>query len=51
MDTLEGYPNFYRREKVVAALADGTEVSAMVYVMNRLPPRAAVIASGDWRNR
>ncbi|MGN0878612.1 MAG: gamma-glutamylcyclotransferase [Oligosphaeraceae bacterium] len=51
MDTLEGYPNFYRREEVFAALPDGTEVSAMVYVMNRLPPRAAVIASGDWRNR
>lgn len=51
MDTLEGYPNFYRREEVVAVLANGTEVSAMVYVMNRLPSRAAVIASGDWRNR
>lgn len=51
MYMLEGCPNFYRREEVVVALADGTAVSAMVYVMTRLPPRAAVIASGDWRNR
>ena len=34
-----------------AMLGDGTGVKAMVYVMNRLPPRATVIASGDWRNR
>ena len=51
MDGLEGYPRFYRREEVEATLADGTTVKAMVYVMNRLPERAAVIASGDWRNR
>ncbi len=31
-------------------LEDGTIVRAMVYVMSQLPPRAAVIASGDWRN-
>ena len=51
MDALEGYPRFYRRDEVEATLADGTVVRAMVYVMNRLPERAAVIASGDWRNR
>ena len=51
MDGLEGYPRFYRRDEVEATLADGTVVRAMVYVMNRLPERAAVIASGDWRNR
>ena len=51
MDGLEGYPRFYRRDEVDAMLADGTVVRAMVYVMNRLPERAAVIASGDWRNR
>ena len=51
MDGLEGYPRFYRRDEVDATLADGTVVRAMVYVMNRLPERAAVIASGDWRNR
>ena len=49
MDGLEGYPRFYRRDEVEAVLADGTVVKAMVYVMNRLPPRTAVIASGDWR--
>ena len=51
MDGLEGYPNLYRRDEVEAVLEDGTSVKAMVYVMNRLPERAAVIASGDWRNR
>ena len=51
MDGLEGYPRFYRREEVEAVIEDGTSVTAMVYVMNRLPPGAAVIASGDWRNR
>lgn len=51
MDGLEGYPRFYRRDEVEAVLEDGTSVKAMVYVMNRLPERAAVIASGDWRNR
>ena len=51
MDDLEGYPHFYRRDDIVATLADGKAVQAMVYVMNRLPPRATVIASGDWRNR
>ena len=51
MDGLEGYPRFYRREEVEAVLEDGTSVKAMVYVMNRLPEQAAVITSGDWRNR
>ena len=51
MDGLEGYPRFYRRDEVDAVLEDGSTVKAMVYVMNRLPERAAVIASGDWRNR
>ena len=51
MDGLEGYPRFYRRDEVEAVLEDGSAVKAMVYVMNRLPERAAVIVSGDWRNR
>ena len=51
MDELEGYPRLYRRDEVEAVLDDGSAVKAMVYVMNRLPERAAVIASGDWRNR
>jgi len=51
MDVLEGYPRLYRRDEVEAVLEDGSAVKAMVYVINRLPERAAVIASGDWRNR
>ena len=51
MDVLEGYPRLYRRDEVDATLEDGSTVKAMVYVMNRLPEQAAVIASGDWRNR
>ena len=51
MDVLEGYPRLYRRDEVDATLEDGSTVKAMVYVMNRLPEQAAVIESGDWRNR
>ena len=51
MDILEGYPRLYRRDEVEAVLEDGITVKAMVYVMNRLPERATVIASGDWRNK
>ena len=51
MDILEGYPRLYRRDELEAVLEEGIAVKAMVYVMNRLPERAAVIASGDWRNR
>ena len=51
MDILEGYPRLYRRDEVETVLEDGSTVKAMVYVMNRLPERATVIASGDWRNR
>ena len=49
MDVLEGYPRVYRRETVLAVLGNGGIEVAMVYVMNRLPPGATVIASGDWR--
>jgi len=51
MDVLEGYPNLYRREWVMATLEDGAEVKAFVYVMNRLPKEAKVIACGSWRRR
>lgn len=51
MDVLEGYPRFYRRDEIEATLADGTSVTAMVYVMNSLPPRARLIRSGSWRRR
>ena len=51
MDRLEGYPRLYDRQQIPATLADGSTVTAWVYVMNRLPPQATVIASGDWKNR
>jgi len=51
MDRLEGYPRLYDRQQILATLADGSTVEAWVYVMNRLPPQATVIASGDWKNR
>ena len=49
MDVLEGYPRLYRRETVLAVLGDGSIEVVMVYVMNKLPRGAMVIASGDWR--
>lgn len=51
MDVLEGYPEFYRREKIKAMLQDGSVIDAMVYVMNRLPHYATIIESGSWRKR
>ena len=48
MDRLEGYPNFYRRERRQVNLVGGGRVLAWVYVMNRLPEGAKVIAGGDW---
>ena len=49
MDVLEGYPRLYRRETVLAVLGNGGIEVAMVYVMNKLPRGAMVIAAGDWR--
>ena len=49
MDVLEGYPRLYRREVIPTVLGDGGIEVAMVYVMNKLPRGAMVIASGDWR--
>ena len=49
MDVLEGYPRLYRREVIPIVLGDGSVETAMVYVMNKLPRGAMVIASGDWR--
>ncbi|MGI6356715.1 MAG: gamma-glutamylcyclotransferase family protein [Lentisphaeria bacterium] len=37
IDVLEGYPRLYVRETVPATLADGSVVTAMVYVMKKLP--------------
>ena len=49
MDRLEGYPNLYRREQIQVHLVGGGSVPAWVYIMNRLPAGAKVIADGDWR--
>lgn len=50
MDRLEGYPRLYRREEIMVTTEAGRR-KAWVYIMNRLPEHAKVIASGDWRNR
>ena len=51
MDVLEGYPRLYRRDRVMATLEDGTRAEVWVYVMNKLPEAATVIANGSWRRR
>ena len=48
MDVLEGYPNLYRRERIVVDV-NGQKRLAWVYVMNRLPEHAEVIDFPDWR--
>lgn len=35
LDRYEGYPSLYRKEDIKVTMADGTEVTAMVYIMNR----------------
>ena len=49
VDGLEGYPRLYDRQLYPATLADGTEVSGWVYIMNKLPDNARVIEGGDWK--
>lgn len=51
MDELEGFPDLYDRRLIPAATEEGHTITAWVYVMNALPKEAAVIASGDWKNR
>lgn len=48
MDRLEGYPNLYRREEIDVYTSQG-RARAWVYIMDRLPEGAKVIAGGDWR--
>jgi len=48
MDVLEGYPNLYRQELVLAETPAGM-TDALVYVMNDLPKNAVPIPSGNWR--
>ena len=35
LDRYEGYPHLYRKEDIQVTMSDGTEVTAMVYIMNR----------------
>ena len=51
VDRLEGYPRLYDRELLDFTLDDGSTVQAWVYIMNRLPPHARIIPSGDWKAR
>jgi len=51
IDVLEGYPRLYVRETVAATLADGSVVTAMVYVMKKLPGGAKVVVSANWLRR
>ena len=49
VDGLEGYPRLYDRQLYPAKLADGSEATGWVYIMNTLPPLATVIESGSWK--
>ena len=49
VDRLEGYPRLYDRQLLQATLADGSEATGWVYVMNALPEQAKVIESGSWK--
>ena len=35
LDRYEGYPSLYRKENVTVTMDDGSELTAMVYIMNR----------------
>jgi gamma-glutamylcyclotransferase (GGCT)/AIG2-like uncharacterized protein YtfP len=49
VDGLEGYPLLYDRQLMQATLADGSEATGLVYIMNTLQPMATVIESGSWK--
>ena len=49
IDYLEGYPRLYDRQLLQATLADGSEATGWIYIMNTLPPMAKVIESGSWK--
>ena len=51
IDVMEGYPRLYMREQMAATIADGKVIQTLVYVMKKLPDRATIIPSGDWKNR
>ena len=49
IDRLEGYPRLYDRQLLQATLADGSEATGWIYIMNILTPMAKVIESGSWK--
>lgn len=49
VDQLEEYPQIYDRKQLPAQLADGTEATGWVYIMDTLPRNASLIESGDWK--
>ena len=49
IDRLEGYPRLYDRQLLQATLADGSEATGWIYIMNTLPEGARVIESGSWK--
>ncbi len=51
VDMLEGYPRLYDRKLIQVTLADDSEDTGWVYIMNKLPASAKVIPSGDWKKR
>lgn len=42
LDVYEGYPNLYRKENIEVVMADGSVVTAMVYLMNETYPGGAI---------
>ena len=51
IDRLENHPHLYTRRQIEARLPDGSSEVGWVYVMNKLPARARVMAGGDWTRR
>lgn len=42
LDIYEGYPNLYRKEDIEVVMADGSVVTAMVYLMNETYPSSNI---------
>lgn len=42
LDVYEGYPNLYRKENIEVVMADGSVVTAMVYLMNETYPGGSI---------
>ena len=49
VDCLEDYPRLYDRKRIQATLAGGSVDTGWVYIMKRIPARATIIKSGNWK--